>query len=166
ILYGKVAPSGRLPFTYPRYEYQSRDTIWQGVRNEYTPQWPFGFGLGYSSLEYSNITADTVDLRPGSPVKIRVSITNKGLITQKESVLLYSSQQYRTGYEPELYRLRHFEKIEVKPGMASLIEFTVNAEDLAYYTRGLERVIDPGPVNITLNAFTSSARTIVLNLSN
>ncbi|KAJ2488418.1 hypothetical protein IWW37_004829 [Coemansia sp. RSA 2050] len=165
VLYGKVSPSGRQPFTYPRYEYQSRDTIWQGLYNEYTPQWPFGYGLGYSPLVYSNITIDRNELRPGQPVKISVSIRNDGLLDQKESVLLYTTQAFRTGYEPELYRLRGFDKVEIAKGMATVVEFTLTAEELAYYNRDLVRVIDPSPVNITINAMTPNERVITLNLA-
>ncbi|KAJ2877582.1 hypothetical protein H4R27_006156, partial [Coemansia aciculifera] len=165
ILYGQVSPSGRQPFTYPRYEYQSRDTIWQGLWNEYTPQWPFGFGLGYSPLTYSNITVDSTQLRPGKPVKLRVSIRNDGMLDQRESVLMYTTQSFRTGYEPELFRLRRFDKVEIKRGMASVVEFTLTAEELAYYNRDLVRVIDPSPVNITINAMTPNERVITLNLA-
>ncbi|KAJ2416823.1 hypothetical protein GGI10_000683 [Coemansia sp. RSA 2530] len=165
VLYGKVSPSGRQPFTYPRYEYQSRDTIWQGLYNEYTPQWPFGYGLGYSPLVYSNITVDSNELRPGQPVKVSVSIRNDGQLDQKESVLLYTTQGFRTGYEPELYRLRGFDKVEIGKGMATVVEFTVTAEELAYYNRDLVRVIDPSPVNITINAMTPNERVITLNLA-
>ncbi|KAJ2819772.1 hypothetical protein FBU31_005419, partial [Coemansia sp. 'formosensis'] len=165
VLYGQVSPSGRLPFTYPRYEYQSRDTIWQGLWNEYTPQWPFGYGLGYAPLAYSNVTVDSHDLRPGKPVKVTVSVRNDGAMDQSESVLLYTTQSFRTGYEPELYRLRRFDKVEVKRGMAAVVEFTLTAEELAYYNRDLVRVIDPSPVNITINAMTPNERVITVNLS-
>ncbi|KAJ2892876.1 hypothetical protein IWW38_003054 [Coemansia aciculifera] len=165
ILYGHAAPSGRLPFTYPRFERQARDTIWQTQRAEYAPQWPFAFGLGYAPLTYSNLTVSSDRLSPGSPVKVTVSVRNDGLVDQKETVTLFSSQEFRTGYEPELYRLRRFEKVEVKRGMVALVEFTLTAEDLAYYNRALERVIDQGPVNLTVAAMTSNERSISINLS-
>ncbi|KAJ1883164.1 hypothetical protein LPJ57_000332 [Coemansia sp. RSA 486] len=164
-LYGQSSPSGRLPFTYPRYEYQSHDTIWQSQSLEYAPLYPFGFGLGYSPMEYSNVTVDSTELRPGNPVTIRVTVHNKGMVDQKEPVMLYTSQNFRTGYEPELFRLRKFDKVEIKAGMATQVEFTLKAEELAYYNRDLVRVIDPSPVNITINALTPHERTITVNLS-
>ncbi|KAJ2068661.1 hypothetical protein GGI13_002558 [Coemansia sp. RSA 455] len=78
---------------------------------------------------------------------------------------MYTTQSFRTGYEPELFRLRRFDKVEIKRGMASVVEFTLTAEELAYYNRDLVRVIDPSPVNITINAMTPNERVITLNLS-
>ncbi|KAJ1643932.1 hypothetical protein LPJ64_004341 [Coemansia asiatica] len=165
VLYGQASPSGRLPFTYPKHEYQARDTMWQSQSLEYAPQYPFGFGLGYSPMQYSDITVDSTELRPGNPVTIRMTIHNQGTMDQREPVLLYTSQNFRTGYEPELFRLRKFDKVEIKAGMATQISFTLKAEELAYYNRDLTKVIDPSPVNITINALTPHERTVTVNLS-
>ncbi|KAJ1815933.1 hypothetical protein LPJ56_004422, partial [Coemansia sp. RSA 2599] len=145
VLYGQASPSGRLPFTYPKHEYQARDTIWQSQSLEYAPQYPFGFGLGYSPMVYSNVTVDSTELRPGNPITIRMTIHNQGTMDQREPIMLYTSQNFRTGYEPELFRLRKFDKVEIKAGMATQVAFTLKAEELAYYNRDLVRVIDPSP---------------------
>ncbi|KAJ1985792.1 hypothetical protein GGI04_006248, partial [Coemansia thaxteri] len=83
----------------------------------------------------------------------------------REPVLLYTTQSFRTGYEPELFRLRRFDKVSIKPGNAAVVQFTLTAEELAYYNRDLVRVIDTSPVNITINAMTPNERTITINLS-
>ncbi|KAJ1938746.1 hypothetical protein EC988_007497, partial [Linderina pennispora] len=165
ILYGKISPSGRQPFSYPKHEYQARDTIWQGMWNEYAPQYPFGFGLGYSTMVYSNISVDSTDLRPGRPITVRLSIQNTGPFDQREAILLYTTQSFRTGYQPELFRLRRFNKVEVRSGTLTEVSFTLTAEELAYYNRDLVKVIDPSPVNITINALTPQERTISVRLS-
>ncbi|KAJ2725067.1 hypothetical protein GGI07_001535 [Coemansia sp. Benny D115] len=164
VLYGQASPSGRLPFTYPRFEYQARDTIWQSRSAEYAPQWPFGFGLGYAPMAYSNITVSSSELRRGSPVTVRLTIHNQGTIDQLEPVMMYTTQSFRTGYDPELFRLRKFDKVEVKAGTTTEVAFTLNAEELAYYNRDLVRVLDPSPVNITINALTPHERTVTVNL--
>ncbi|KAJ2797743.1 hypothetical protein H4R20_005079, partial [Coemansia guatemalensis] len=171
-LYGKFSPSGRLPVTYPRYESQALDTIWQGVGTNYSPAWPFGFGLGYSKLSYSNITltgeAGTNgthhQLRPGKPLTVKVTVHNEGPYDHHESVLLYTTQAFRTGYEPEHYRLRHFDKVFLKPGTATEVAFSLTAEELAYVNRDLTRVIDPSSITITINALAPNERSATVNL--
>ncbi|KAJ1841999.1 hypothetical protein LPJ70_004000 [Coemansia sp. RSA 2708] len=164
LLYGRFSPSGRQPVTYPRLESQARDTMWQGVGADYAPAYPFGFGLAYSRLEYSNLTVSSTTLRPGAPVTVRVTVHNHGPLDHKESVLLFTSHRFRTGYEPELFRLRRFSKHDIRAGAAQAVEFTLTAEELAYYNRDLTRVIDPSPVNITVNALAPNERTVSINL--
>ncbi|KAJ2359043.1 hypothetical protein IWW50_000203 [Coemansia erecta] len=164
MLYGRFSPSGRQPVTYPRFESQARDTIWQSTASDYAPAWPFGFGLSYSPIAYSNLTVSSSTLRPGSPVTVKVSVHNQGKLDQKEPVLLFTSHRFRTGYEPELFRLRRFNKVDIKAGSAAEVEFKLTAEELAYYNRDRTRVIDPTVVNITINALTPNERSISVNL--
>ncbi|KAJ2308714.1 hypothetical protein IWW55_000280, partial [Coemansia sp. RSA 2706] len=113
---------------------------------------------------YSNLTVSSTTLRPGAPVTVRVTVHNHGPLDHKESVLLFTSHRFRTGYEPELFRLRRFSKHDIRAGAAQAVEFTLTAEELAYYNRDLTRVIDPSPVNITVNALAPNERTVSINL--
>ncbi|KAJ2502224.1 hypothetical protein GGH96_001296 [Coemansia sp. RSA 1972] len=164
MLYGKYSPSGRQPVTYPRYESQVRDTMWQSTSTDYAPAWPFGFGLSYSPIEYSQLSLSSATLQPNRPITVRMTVRNTGSLDQKEPILLYTSHRFRTGYEPELYRLRRFNKVDIKANTATAVEFTLTAEELAYYNRDRTRIIDASPVNITVNALTPNERTITVNL--
>ncbi|KAJ2712619.1 hypothetical protein H4R19_002663 [Coemansia spiralis] len=163
-LYGKFSPSGRLPVTYPRFESQAHDTMWQGVSGSYAPAWPFGAGLGYSRMSYSNLTVSADSIRPGRPVTVSVVVHNHGPLDQKEPVMLFTSQQFRTGYEPEFLRMRAFHKPTIRANSAAEVAFTVSAEELAYYNRDLRRVVDPSKVNITINALSPNQRSVTVSL--
>ncbi|KAJ2814228.1 hypothetical protein H4S07_000026 [Coemansia furcata] len=154
ILYGAVSPSGRLPYTYPATEAQASTTIWQSSYVAYNPQWAFGYGLGYSNVTYSNVMLSSNVLRPGAPITASVSVTNNGPYAQKESVMLFTHQQYRVGYAPELYRLRSFVKADLAVGETKKVSFELKAEDLAFWDRGLKRRIEPAPVNVVINPYT------------
>ncbi|KAJ1890643.1 hypothetical protein LPJ81_005901, partial [Coemansia sp. IMI 209127] len=113
ILYGKVNPSGRLPYTYPATESQASTTVWQPAYSDYSPQWAFGYGLGYSTIEYSNVTVSNSVLAMDIPITVSVVVTNTGPYPQKEVVMLFTQQFYRFNLAPENNRLRKFAKVDV-----------------------------------------------------
>ncbi|KAJ2491389.1 hypothetical protein IWW37_002378, partial [Coemansia sp. RSA 2050] len=164
ILYGAVNPSGRLPYSYPATEAQASTTIWQSSYVTYSPQWAFGYGLGYSKVAYSNVTLSSNTLRPDAPITASVSVTNNGPYVQKESVMLFTHQQYRVGYAPELYRLRNFAKVDLAVGETKKVTLELKAEDMAFWDCDLKRRIEPAPVNIVINPFTQADILAVVEL--
>ncbi|MFZ1634897.1 MAG: glycoside hydrolase family 3 N-terminal domain-containing protein, partial [Chitinophagales bacterium] len=112
IIYGKINPSGKLPFTYPRYEnsllwydHKHTETLDQSFgRNAFNPQWEFGFGMSYTNFEYSNLVISNDTLADGK-LQISVTVTNTGKVAGKEVVQLYIADRYAS-ITPSVKRLR------------------------------------------------------------
>ncbi|GHU68417.1 glycosyl hydrolase [Bacteroidia bacterium] len=155
ILWGKVNPSGKLPYTYPRFpnalipyyhKPSEEQTKAEGAYNyeaDYNPQYEFGFGLSYTDFEYSNLTIGKTEYSPDETIHIQVDITNKGQRSGKETVQLFTSDLYAS-VTPDIQRLRRFEKIELQPGETRTVDFTLTAKDLSFVKSGAQRIAEAG----------------------
>lgn len=143
LLAGDVNFSGKLPYTYPKYinslatyDYKPCENVGQMAGNyNYDAvmdvQWPFGFGLSYTSYAYSNLKVDKSSFAPGDVITVSVDVTNTGGVEGKESVLLYSSDLVASS-TPDIKRLRGFDKISLKPGETKTVTLKLAADDLAF----------------------------------
>ena len=144
ILAGDVNPSGRLPYTYPKYEQsliaydhkpsQNIEGKMEGAYDygaETAVQYPFGFGLSYTTFEYSNLSVDKSTFASGDEMKVTVDVKNTGEMIGKEAVMLFSSDLV-AALTPDVRRLRAFQKIELKPGESKTVTLNLLADDLAY----------------------------------
>lgn len=143
LLAGDANFSGKLPFTYPKYinslatyDYKPCENVGQMAGNyNYDAvmdvQWPFGFGLSYTSFAYSNMRVDKATFAPGDVITVSVDVTNTGNVEGKESVLLYSSDLVASS-TPDNRRLRGFDKVSLKPGETKTVTLKLNADDLAF----------------------------------
>jgi len=150
ILTGKINPSGKLPYTYPRYtnalsNYYHKYTESKQFDTEggYDPQWEFGYGLSYTSFSYTDLIIEDTVVTDNHPLKFRVTIKNTGGRTGKETVLAYCSDLVAS-LTPEVKRLRAFKKIELKAGQSSTLQFTITKKDLSFINQQLQRVTEPG----------------------
>lgn len=143
LLAGDVNFSGKLPYTYPKYinslatyDYKPCENVGQMAGNyNYDAvmdvQWPFGFGLSYTSYAYSNLKVDKSSFAPGDVITVSVDVTNTGSVEGKESVLLYSSDLVASS-TPDIKRLHGFDKISLKPGETKTVTLKLAADDLAF----------------------------------
>ncbi|MBL0279777.1 MAG: glycoside hydrolase family 3 C-terminal domain-containing protein [Bacteroidetes bacterium] len=162
IIYGKVNPSGKLPFTYPRheasllwYDHKHTETLDQTFgRKAFNPQWEFGYGLSYTTFQYSNLKISNDTLSTGN-LQISVDVTNTGTTTGKEVVQLYIADRYAS-ITPSVKRLRGFEKVEIKPGTTHIVSFTISAKDLAFVGRDEKWISEAGWFDIMLGSEKSS----------
>ena len=144
LLAGDENFSGKLPFTYPKhinalhtYDYKVSEhrEVMEGAYNYdaiMDVQWPFGFGLSYTSFAYSDFQLLTPEsFKAGDLLKFSVKVTNNGDREGKEAVLLYSSDLVAS-LIPDVKRLRGFEKISLAPGESKTVTFELPANELAF----------------------------------
>ncbi len=143
ILYGDVNPSGRLPFTYPKYTnllttYDYKPCENRATMNgtyfyaaDNTVQYSFGTGLSYTTFEYSNLTVNKTHFMPNDELVFTVNVKNTGKVAGKDAVLLFTSEEVAS-ITPDNRRLRAFEKIELAPGETKTVTFKIKASDLAF----------------------------------
>lgn len=149
-------PSGRLPYTYPKYVGDVNLNYWRPVSDVWDPLYEFGHGLSYSKFNYGNITLTTGHnnhtLVPGDEEKIlSINVTNDSPVDGKETILMYVQQPFRT-LTPPAKLLKGFKKVFIPAGKTTTVNFEINAE-LFQYT-GLNDIpqdtLDNGAVKILI----------------
>lgn len=94
-------------------------------------QWPFGYGLSYTTYEYSNLKVDKAQFTADDVLTVSVDVKNTGNRAGKEAVLLYSSDLVAS-IVPDNKRLRDFTKVELQPGETKTVTFQLPAKKLAF----------------------------------
>ena len=140
---GKSNFSGKMPYTYPKeinslanYDFKKSEEVgtMEGAYDynaKITQQWGFGYGLSYTSYQYSNLKVSKSDFRHGDIIKVSVDVKNTGKVAGKESILLFSSDLVAS-MVPDGRRLRTFDKVELQPGETKTVTFELKADDLAF----------------------------------
>ena len=143
LLAGDANFSGKMPYTYPReinslntYDYKVSEEVgtMAGAYNydaKVSLQWPFGYGLSYTTYEYSNLKVDKQKFTADDILTVTVDVKNTGSRAGKEAVLLYSSDLVAS-IVPDNKRLRDFTKIALQPGETKTVTFRLPAKSLAF----------------------------------
>lgn len=144
VLTGEVNPSGKLPYTYPKFEHglitydhkpsQNIEGKMEGAYDygaQTSVQYPFGFGLSYTTFEYTNLAVDKKEFKSGDSIQISIDVKNTGNVAGKESVLLFSSDLVAS-VTPDVRRLRAFDKVMLNPGETKTVKLKLAANDLAF----------------------------------
>ncbi|HAG16709.1 MAG TPA: glycosyl hydrolase [Bacteroidales bacterium] len=166
LLFGEYNPSGKLPITFPRNVGQipiyynvkntgrpyEKDGPEQRFRSRYidvdnSPLFPFGYGLSYTSFEYSDLSIDKPTLNFEEELKIEVTVKNTGNQDGEEIVQLYVQDLFGSVTRP-LRELKRFEKIFLKSGESKVVSFTLSSEDLAFYTLDMSFKAEAGDFKI------------------
>ncbi len=155
LLAGEANFSAKLPYTYPReinslanYDYKVSEEVgtMAGAYNydaKVSLQWPFGYGLSYTTYEYSNLKVDKANFTTDDVLTVTVDVKNTGSRVGKESVLLYSSDLVAS-MVPDNKRLRDFTKIELQPGEVKTVTFRLPAKSLAFVGADNHWILEEG----------------------
>ena len=158
ILFGDVNPSGKLPFTYPKYpnSLETYDYSYaEQDEHDYNPQFPFGFGLSYTSFSFSNLKLSADTISGNQKLTISVDVKNTGKREGKEVVQLYIGDLYAS-IIPPVRQLKGFDKIDLHPGETKTVNFFIDKQDLSFVNANLKRVTEPGTFKITIANLTSN----------
>ena len=162
VLLGAVAPSGRLPVSLPRHVGQlpvhynhraggGRSEFWGDYTDApVSPLHPFGFGLTTTTFGY-----DDLEVTEGSttePTTLRVRVTNTGSRTATEVVQCYAADEVASVARPER-QLVGFTRVELEPGAAAEVTFTIHPSRLAFYDEQFEFVCEPGAFRFELGGY-------------
>ena len=158
---GKSNFSGKMPYTYPKeinslanYDFKKSEEVgtMEGAYDynaKITQQWGFGYGLSYTSYQYSNLKVSQSDFRHGDIIKVSVDVKNTGKVAGKESVLLFSSDLIAS-MVPDGRRLRAFEKVDLQPGETKTVTFNLKADDLAFVGYDGKWILEEGDFKLTI----------------
>jgi len=166
VLSGAYNPGGKLPITFPISEaqlplvYNHKPT---GRGDDYEnltglPLFPFGYGLSYTTFEYSNLIIEKPIAKKGDPINISFVVTNTGKLAGDEVAQLYLRDQIASVARP-VQALKGFERIHLAPGASKTIKLTLHPEDFEMLNEKMETVIEPGDFTIMIG---SSSRDIRL----
>ncbi|HWW94318.1 MAG TPA: glycoside hydrolase family 3 C-terminal domain-containing protein [Vicinamibacteria bacterium] len=167
VLFGDVAPSGRLPITFPRSVDQLppfEDYSMVGRTYRYMtakPLYPFGFGLSYTRFGYGPLDLSRPQASRGEKVSARVRVTNAGAMAADEVVQLYVTPLSASGRVP-LAALKAVKRVSLAPGAATTVEFSIEPALLTVVDEAGNETVGPGQFRLTVGGASPGALAVTL----
>lgn len=172
-LFGKYNPGGKLSITFPKtigqiqYNFPFKPGS-HGAQIEEGPNgagntrvigalYPFGYGLSYTTFEYSNLTIGKKSYTPSEPITVSVDVQNTGKVAGDEIVQLYIKDVVSSVITYDSL-LRGFERIHLKPGEKMTVTFVINPEELKILDKNYKWVVEPGEFKVMIGASSEDIR--------
>ncbi|MBN2214352.1 MAG: glycoside hydrolase family 3 C-terminal domain-containing protein [Bacteroidales bacterium] len=170
ILFGDANPSGRLPVTFPKSvdqlpsfdDYSMTGRTYRYMKEE--PEFTFGYGLSYTTYEYSNIRLSSDRIESSSSIEVMADIKNTGKTAGEEVVQLYITDMEASEITP-LHALKGFQRLKLNPGETKTAIFTILPDMLELVTENGEIISEPGEFMIHVCGASPSPRSLALGSS-
>ena len=170
ILFGDVTPSGKLTVTFPRSVghlpafYNHKPSARRGFLFETTePVFPFGHGLSYTSFSISRPRVEPATIRTGEQARVRVDVTNTGERPGAEVVQLYIRDRVSSVTRP-VKELKGFMRIALAPAETRTVELTLGPAQLALIDAQMQKVVEPGEIEVMVGSSSVDLQTTVLTV--
>ncbi len=175
VLFGDYNPSGKLPMSFPREEgqipiYYNHFNTGRPAPNEtafnyvsaYTdlknsPRFPFGFGLSYTTFEYSDLKLSKNKIKSTESIAVSLNVKNSGKVAGEEVVQLYLRDKVGSVVRP-IIELKDFQKIKLNAGETKTIKFIIDKEKVSFYNAALQWIAEPGDFDLMIGSSSSDIR--------
>jgi len=166
VLFGAFSPGGKLPITFPQFVGQVPlyyNHLPTGRGNDYCdmsgdPLYPFGYGLSYTTFDYSDLRIVPQTIRPDGNVRASIDIRNTGAHSGDEVVQLYIHDPVASMTRPVM-ELKGFRRISLRPGENTTVVFHLTSKELSFLNHRLKPVVEPGTIDIMLGSSSEDIRT-------
>lgn len=157
-LFGKVNPSGKLAISFPRaagqlpiyYSQKSTGFFKNYIQMETSPLFPFGFGLSYTTFEFSNFKIDSKSIKSTDKLKFSFQVKNSGSVAGAEVAQVYFRDEVASVTRPVKLLVR-FEKVFLQPGETTQLEFEIDPQtDLSFTGVDMNRIVEPGKFSLMI----------------
>ncbi|MFV8339979.1 glycoside hydrolase family 3 N-terminal domain-containing protein [Flavobacterium sp. LB3P21] len=175
VLFGDYNPSGKLPMSFPREEgqipiYYNHFNTGRPAPNEtafnyvsaYTdlknsPRFPFGYGLSYTSFEYSDLKLSKNKIKNTEKITVSLNVKNSGKVAGEEVVQLYLRDKVGSVVRP-IIELKDFQKIKLNAGETKVVKFIIDKEKVSFYNTALQWIAEPGDFDLMIGSSSADIR--------